>query len=36
MKILAGGELGIGPFAAMSDIHLIDGKPVVGARILAA
>ncbi|MEA2250043.1 MAG: hypothetical protein QOG70_285 [Solirubrobacteraceae bacterium] len=36
VKILAGRELGIGPFAAMSDIHLIDGKPVVGARILAA
>ena len=36
VKILAGRELGIGPFAAMSDIHLIDGAPVVGARILAA
>ena len=36
VKVLAGRELGIGPFAAMSDIHLIDGAPVVGARILAA
>jgi hypothetical protein len=36
VKILAGRELGIGPFAAMSDIHIIDGKPVIGARILAA
>src|SRR4051794_5265660 len=36
VKILAGRELGIGPFAAMSDIHLVDGTPVVGARILAA
>jgi hypothetical protein len=36
VKVLAGRELGIGPFAAMSDIHIIDGKPVVGARILAA
>ena len=36
VKILAGRELGIGPFAAMSDIHIIEGKPVVGARILAA
>ena len=36
VKILAGRELGVGPFAAMSDIHLIDGAPVVGARILAA
>jgi hypothetical protein len=36
VKILAGREPGIGPFAAMSDIHLVDGTPVVGARILAA
>jgi hypothetical protein len=36
VKVLAGRELGIGPFAAMSDIHLVDGTPVVGARILAA
>jgi hypothetical protein len=36
VKVLAGRELGIGPFAAMSDIHIIEGKPVVGARILAA
>jgi len=36
VKILAGRELGIGPFAAMSDIHLVDGSPIVGARILAA
>src|SRR3954453_21748026 len=36
VKILAGRELGIGRFAAMSDIHLVDGSPVVGARILAA
>ena len=36
VKILAGRELGIGPFAAMSDIHIVDGTPVVGARILAA
>jgi hypothetical protein len=36
VKVMAGRELGIGPFAAMSDIHIIDGKPVIGARILAA
>ena len=36
VKVMAGRELGIGPFAAMSDIHVIDGKPVLGARILAA
>jgi hypothetical protein len=36
VKILADRELGIGPFAAMSVIHLVDGSPVVEARILAA
>ena len=36
VKVLAGRELGIGPFAAMSDIHIIEAKPVIGARILAA
>jgi hypothetical protein len=36
VQVLAGRELGIGPFAAMSDIHIIEGKPVIGARILAA
>jgi hypothetical protein len=36
VKVLAGRELGIGAFAAMSDIHIIEGKPVIGARILAA
>jgi hypothetical protein len=36
VKILAGRELGVGPFAALSDIHIIEGKAVVGARILAA
>jgi hypothetical protein len=36
VKVLAGRELGIGPFAAMADIHIIEGKPVIGARILAA
>jgi hypothetical protein len=36
VKVLAGRELGIGPFAAMSDIHIIEGELVVGARILAA
>jgi hypothetical protein len=36
VKVVAGRELGIGPFAAMSDIHIIEGELVVGARILAA
>ena len=36
VKILAGREMGFGPFAAMSDIHFIQGKPVVGANLMAA
>src|SRR3954453_16685194 len=36
VKILAGRAPRAGPFAAMPDIHLIDGTPVVGAPILAA
>lgn len=35
-KILAGRELGIGPFAAMNGIHLIKGKPCVGANLIAS
>lgn len=36
VKIQAGQELGIAPFAAMSGIHIIAGKPTVGAGIMAA
>jgi hypothetical protein len=36
VKIQAGQELGIAPFAAMSGIHIIQGKPAVGAGIMAA
>jgi len=36
VKILTGREMGFGPFAAMSDIHIIQGKPVVGANLMAA
>lgn len=35
-KILAGRELGFGPFAAVNGIHLIQGKPAVGANLMAA
>lgn len=35
VKIQAGAELGIAPFAAMSGIHIISGKPVLGAGLLA-
>lgn len=36
VKIQAGSEMGIAPFQAMSGIHVIDGKPEVGAGLLAA
>lgn len=36
VKIMAGQELGIPPFAAMSGIHIIQGKPTIGAGLMAA
>jgi hypothetical protein len=36
VKVLAGHELGIPPFASMTGIHIIQGRPEVGANILAA
>jgi hypothetical protein len=36
VKILAGQEIGIGPFAAMSGINIILGKLTVSAGIMAA
>lgn len=36
VKIQAGQELGIAPFAAMSGIHIIAGKATVGAGLMAA
>ncbi len=35
VKIQAGSEIGIPPFAAMSNIHVIKGKPVLGANLIA-
>jgi hypothetical protein len=35
VKIMAGQEFGIPPFAAMSGIHLIKGKPTIGAGLMA-
>ncbi len=35
VKILAGAELGIPPIASMSKIHIMDGKPTLGADALA-
>jgi len=36
VKIQCGKELGIPPFAAMSGIHIIQGKPTIGAGVMAA
>ena len=36
VKIQCGQELGIGPFAAMSGIHIIQGKPTIGAGVMAS
>lgn len=36
VKIQAGQEIGIAPFQAMSGIHIIQGKPTVGAGIMAS
>lgn len=35
VKVLAGQELGLGPFAAMTGIHIIKGKPALGANLIA-
>ena len=34
-KVLAGAELGLPPFASMSGIHVIQGKPVLGSNVIA-
>lgn len=36
LKILAGAEMGYGPFASMVDVHIIEGKPSIGAHLKAA
>lgn len=35
-KIMAGREMGFGPFASANGIHIISGKPAVGANLMAA
>jgi hypothetical protein len=35
VKIQAGKELGLPPFASMTGIYVIQGKPVLGANVLA-
>ncbi len=34
-RVMAGAELGIPPFAAMSGIHIIQGKPTLSANLIA-
>jgi len=36
VKILAGMEHGFEPFASMTGIHIINGKPTLGANLIAA
>ncbi len=35
-KILAGRELGYGPFTSVNGIHIIQGRPALGANLMAA
>lgn len=35
-RILAGRELGFGPWASVSGIHIIQGKPTVSANLMAS
>ena len=36
VKIMAGREIGVGPFGSMNGIHIIQGKPAFGAGIMAS
>jgi|LakMenEpi03Aug12_release.lakeMendotaPanAssembly.Ray.scaffolds.fasta_scaffold48779_6 hypothetical protein len=36
VKIQAGQEIGIPPFASMTGIHIIQGKPTIGAGLIAS
>ena len=35
VKVMAGTELGLPPFASMTGIHIIQGKPVLGSNVMA-
>lgn len=35
-KIMAGAEMGYAPFTAVQGIHVIQGKPTIGANLMAA
>jgi len=36
VKIMAGAEMGFGPFASMTGIHIVKGRPAIGANLIAA
>jgi hypothetical protein len=36
VKIMAGNEMGFGAFASMTGVYIIQGKPSVGANLMAA
>ena len=36
VKIMAGAEIGLKPFASVTGIHIIQGKPVLGAGLIAS
>jgi hypothetical protein len=36
VKIMAGREMGLGAFNSMNNIHIIQGKPSIGAHLMAA
>ncbi|MEH1808478.1 hypothetical protein [Nostoc sp.] len=36
VKVLAGMELGFGAIASMTGVHIINGKPSIGANLMAA
>lgn len=36
VKILAGREMGFGPFASATGVHIIKGRPAIGANLMAA
>ena len=36
VKIMAGAELGFGPFASMNGVYIIQGRPSFGANMMAA
>lgn len=35
-KILAGREMGFGPFASVNGVHIIQGRPSIGANLMAS